>query len=171
MVSLARELRLGIPIALPSTLLRVLAGFQRAESVILRSPSLLLYPFPPPAYTVHIHPPLSYWLLQSDQHVVWDHHRAVYIRELSHHDRRTKVSVWGVCASIQLWKFYVGTPKQDSHNPLHTCLFNLERCNGKGRLLSSGDDHHGIRSYVGMTPKKNDSHIKSAQMTRLKCLC
>ena len=25
--------------------------------------------------------------------------------------------------------------------PLHTCLFNLKRCNGKGGLLSSGDDH------------------------------
>ena len=25
--------------------------------------------------------------------------------------------------------------------PLHTCLFNLERCNREGGLLSSGDDH------------------------------
>ena len=29
---------------------------------------------------------------------------------------------------------------------------------------------YGSTSYVGMTPKKNGSHIKSAQMTRSKCL-
>ena len=40
-------------IALLSTLLRVLAGIQRAESVILRSPSLILYCTPP-----HTHPSL-----------------------------------------------------------------------------------------------------------------
>ena len=26
-------------------------------------------------------------------------------------------------------------------HPLHTSVFNLERCNGEGWLLSSGDDH------------------------------
>jgi len=29
---------------------------------------------------------------------------------------------------------------------------------------------YGSTPYVGMTPKKNGGHIKSAQMTRSKCL-
>ena len=29
---------------------------------------------------------------------------------------------------------------------------------------------YGSTPYVGMAPKKNGGHIKSAQMTRLKCL-
>ena len=29
---------------------------------------------------------------------------------------------------------------------------------------------YGSIPYVGMAPKKNGGHIKSAQMTRLKCL-
>ena len=30
---------------------------------------------------------------------------------------------------------------------------------------------YGSMPYVGMVPKKNAVHIKSAQMTRLKCRC
>ena len=34
----------------------------------------------------------------------------------------------------------------------------------------SGIMAYGSTPYVGMTPKKNGRHIKSAQITRLKCL-
>ena len=40
------------------------------------------------------------------------------------------------------------------------------------RGLGHESAYHGVRWYaiIGMAPKKNSGHIKSAQMTRLKCL-
>ena len=63
--------------------------------------------------------------------------------------------------SCLLWSMDVhGRTAHFTWNPRYTCKQHL------ASIMV-----YGSTPFVGMAQKKNGGHIKSAQMTRLKCLC
>ena len=58
----------------------------------------------------------------------------------------------------------------DYHQAVFTLIVPMEKNACVVVTLPNIIMAYGSTPYVGMTPKKNGGHIKSAQMTRSKCL-